>query len=175
MNTVAYPNVKSLIAQSINTTSIIRAPHTAELETELSEVCDGSANADDCWASQELLDALTGVDRGEVTRALLDAVRDAAQAVATYTYSIYDSDPNVSGGTVWPTHEGAKIEIKADDDEMPNEVAVRRVRRIMRREAAGLSTADGYEAGQKLYALVWDSEGLLVGSPTYELTEDDLS
>jgi hypothetical protein len=88
--------------------------------------------------------------------------------MAIYTYTIFDANPNSSSGTEWPTHDD--IQIEADSDE---EVTAE-VRDVMSVEAAGLNTSDGYEVGDVLHALVWDADGTIVGTPTYELTAEDL-
>lgn len=93
----------------------------------------------------------------------------ADEAEATYTYTIFDADPASSSGTAWPTHSDIEIEATTDDE------AIAAVRDAMEVEAAGLSQADGYEVGQRLYAYVWDADGTIVAMPTYTLTADDLA
>lgn len=88
--------------------------------------------------------------------------------MAKYTYTIFDANPNSSSGTEWPTHEDREIDADSDDE------AIDDVRDVMSAEAAGLNTSDGYEVGQLLHALVWDEDGTIVGTPTYELTAEDL-
>jgi hypothetical protein len=88
--------------------------------------------------------------------------------VTTYTYTLFDAHPNSSSGTAWPSHEDIAIEAESDDE------AIEAVRDVMSIEAAGLDTADGYDVGQRLYALVWDADSMIVGDPTYELTAEDL-
>lgn len=88
--------------------------------------------------------------------------------MATHTYTIFDANPNTSGSCAWPSHDD--VEIDADSD-YEAEVFVRSV---MEAEAAGLSTDDGYDVGDRLYAIVWDSDGVIVGEPTYEITADDI-
>jgi hypothetical protein len=85
-----------------------------------------------------------------------------------YTYTIFDANPHASSGTAWPSHDD--IELEADSDAE----AVDAVRDTMSTEAAGLSPADGYEPGQRLFALVWSDDRTIVGEPTYELTHEDL-
>lgn len=85
-----------------------------------------------------------------------------------FTYTIFDASPHVSSGTAWDTHTEESIEADSIED------AIQEVGDVLEIEAAGLSTADGYEAGQRLYALVWDEDGVIVGEPTYALTEEDL-
>jgi hypothetical protein len=41
--------------------------------------------------------------------------------------------------------------------------------------AAGLSIADGYTVGQRLYATVWDADETIVGQVAHDLTAEDLS
>lgn len=88
--------------------------------------------------------------------------------MASYTYTIFDSDPNSSCGTAWDTHQDIEIEADSDDE------AIETVRETMSVEAAGLNTSDGYEVGQRLHAIVWDEDETIVGQPTYELTHEDL-
>lgn len=88
----------------------------------------------------------------------------------TYTYTIFDSDPNSSSGTAWPEHEDIELEAESD------EAAVEAVREIMQSAAVELCPSDGYEVGQKLYAIVWsgDKHQAIVGHATYSLTAVDL-
>lgn len=88
--------------------------------------------------------------------------------MAAYTYSIFDSDPSTSGGCEWPGH--SNVEIEADS----NEEAIEEVEAIMASEAKGLNPEDGYDVGQTIYGTVWSEDGTIVGSPTYELTTEDL-
>lgn len=99
-----------------------------------------------------------------------DADRHSADMATAegYTFTIFDSNPNSSSGTAWDTHTDVELEAASD------EAAVAEVRETMGIEAAGLSPSDGYEVGQRLYAIVWDEEGTIVGQPTYELTHEDL-
>jgi hypothetical protein len=86
----------------------------------------------------------------------------------SYTFTIFDANPNSSSGTAWPSHQDEALE--ADSDE----AAIEAVRDVMDVESAGLSCDDGYDVGQRLYAIVWDADGMIVGDPTYELTAEDL-
>lgn len=86
-----------------------------------------------------------------------------------YSYTIFDSDPTVSEGFAWPSHEN--VEFEADTEER----AVAQVKETLEIEASGLNPADGYETGQCLYALVWDDEGRVTAQVEYEITDDDLS
>jgi hypothetical protein len=88
--------------------------------------------------------------------------------VSIYTYTIFDANPNTSSGTAWPSHEDIEIEAESDAE------ALGAVRDVMSTEAAGLNASDGYDVGQRLYALVWDADTVIVGEPTYELTAEDL-
>ena len=88
--------------------------------------------------------------------------------MSLYTYTIFDADPNSSSGTAWPSHDD--IEIAADSDADALEV----VRDEMCIEASGLNVQDGYDVGQRLYAIVWAEDGTIVGQPTYALTAEDL-
>lgn len=87
----------------------------------------------------------------------------------TYTYSIFDADPSASSVDACPGHDDREVE--AEDDE----AVLGDVRDALEIVAAGLSVADGYEVGQRLFALIWDADGTIVATPTYELTADDLA
>ena len=89
--------------------------------------------------------------------------------LSKYTYSIFDSNPHMSGGTTWPDHDDNEIAAESDDE------AVDAVRDILETEAAGLDAADGYDVGQAIHALVWDADGLIVGDLRHMLTADDLA
>lgn len=97
-----------------------------------------------------------------------DVDADEASEPNRYTYTIFDGDPAASGDVAWPSHDG--VVLKADDDED----ALEEVRATMEVEAAGLSPADGYAVGDRLYALVWDASGEIIGTPTYDITAEDL-
>lgn len=88
--------------------------------------------------------------------------------MAKYTYTIFDANPNSSSGTEWPTHDDVALEVDSDAE------AIEEVRSVMESEAAGLNTSDGYRPGDTLHALVWDEDGTIVGTPTYDLTHKDL-
>lgn len=86
----------------------------------------------------------------------------------TYTYTIFDADPSTSGPRAWNAHSDIEVEASSDDD------AISQVRDILRRAGAGLDAADGYEAGQQIFALVWTSDGGVVEKLAYTLTADDV-
>lgn len=88
--------------------------------------------------------------------------------MATYTYTIFDSNPQSSSGTNWPTH--TDVEIECDDDQ----AAIDEVREAMEIGAHGLNPEDGYDVGDCLHAIIWAEDGTIVGQPTYALTGDDL-
>lgn len=88
--------------------------------------------------------------------------------MATYTYSVYDSDPATSDGNVWPDHDNETIEaIDADD-------ASAQVCDILGTCAASCDPADGYQVGDVLHALVWHEDGTVVSHPCHALTAGDL-
>ncbi len=89
--------------------------------------------------------------------------------MTAYTYTIFDADPSSSGGCALPGHEDVELESDSVEE------AVDAARDALEIVACGLSTADGYSVGQRLYALVWDANCTVVGSPTYTLTEEDLA
>jgi hypothetical protein len=89
--------------------------------------------------------------------------------MTTYTYTVYDGDPATSGPCSWPSHDDIEIEAANDED------ALAEVRDIVEIAAAGLSIADGYTVGQRLYATVWDADETIVGQVTHDLTAEDLS
>lgn len=88
--------------------------------------------------------------------------------MATYTYSVYDSDPSVGDGNVWPDHDGETIEAVDADD------AAAQVCDVLDVCAACCDPADGYEVGDVLHALVWHEDGTIVSHPCRALTADDL-
>lgn len=87
---------------------------------------------------------------------------------ARYTYTIFDADPDASGPTAWPSHEDIEIEAESDAD------AKSQVLEILETEAAGLSPVDGYEVGQRIYALIWTPEETVVAKVSHKLTADEL-
>ena len=66
----------------------------------------------------------------------------------TYTFTIFDADPQTSGSCAWDAH--TDVEIEADD----NEEAVEQARDELEIAACGLCRDDGYNEGQRIYALV---------------------
>lgn len=88
--------------------------------------------------------------------------------VATYTYTIFDHNPQSSDGNRWPSHEDITLEADSDED------AVEDVRDAMSIAAADLNPSDGYEPGDVIHAIVWGEDDMIVGQPTYTLTHDDL-
>lgn len=88
--------------------------------------------------------------------------------MAKYTYTIFDANPNSCGGTEWPSHDG--VEIEADSDQEASE----EVYDVMSAESGRCNPVDGYEVGDRLYSLVWDETGRIIGDPTYTLTAEDL-
>lgn len=77
----------------------------------------------------------------------------------TYTYTIYDSDPSTSSGPAWPDHED--VELEADSDE----AAIAAVRAVMATEHMG-------SVGDRIYAIVWNADQMIVGQPTYLVEEE---
>lgn len=94
--------------------------------------------------------------------------RQKEDKMSTYTYSIFDANPHSSSGTVWPSHDDVEIDAESDDE------AIEAVLDVMSIEARGLNPQDGYDVGQRIYAIVWDGDTIIVGEPTYELTAEDL-
>ncbi len=84
-----------------------------------------------------------------------------------YTFSIYDSDPDATGIHPWPTYTDATAEGECLEDVSAH------VRDVLEIEAAGLSEADGYEIGQRIYALIWDQDGQAT-KLSHELTAEEL-
>ena len=111
----------------------------------------------------------TGTDP-VANRAAWDAGADASPDAIEprrYGYIIYDADP-ASGVNPWPSHAGATLEADSDDD------AVECVRDALDVCAAVCDSADGYEAGDVLHAIVWDTDGRIVGTLRRVLTAEDL-
>jgi hypothetical protein len=86
----------------------------------------------------------------------------------TYVYTIFDANPNDSSGTAWPSHDEIVIEAESDDD------VIEEVLDVMGVEAAGLNPDDGYDVGQRLYAIIWDDNDVIVAQLSYKLTAEDL-
>ncbi len=65
----------------------------------------------------------------------------------TYTYTIYDGDPNVSGPCEWPSHDGVEIEAATVADALDQAEAV----------ALDQAKQNGcYAAGDRLWVCVDD-------------------
>ena len=86
----------------------------------------------------------------------------------TYTFTFFDANPHTSSGCEWPDYTDLDIEEESDEE------AVSAVRDALEGAAAGLSTEDGYSAGDRVYALAWDEDGVMVADVSYALTEDDV-
>ena len=87
--------------------------------------------------------------------------------MAQYTYTIYDT-PASQGGPAWPSHCGRSIE--AETDGHAQDV----VESTLEEEAAGLCASDGYEAGDFIYAHIWDESGDLCRTTKHQITAEDL-
>jgi len=86
---------------------------------------------------------------------------------SVYTYTLYDGDPDSSGGC-----ELGEVDQELVADSL--EEAVEEVEELLSLEAAGLSREQGYEAGDRLYALVWDHQGCVTAKVIHVLTDEDL-
>jgi hypothetical protein len=84
----------------------------------------------------------------------------------TYTYSIFDSEPDTSGPCALVEDE--------EFDACSVEDALEYVRNALEVEAAGLAVEDGYQAGDRIYATVWCPDRV-VRKISHELTEEDLA
>lgn len=91
-----------------------------------------------------------------------------AVSPTTHTYTIFDADPNTSGACSWDDHQD--VEILADDADD----ARSQVEHILESVASECNPSDGYEVGQRIYAIVWDEDGAIVAKLSYELTAEDL-
>jgi hypothetical protein len=81
----------------------------------------------------------------------------------TYTYTIFDSAPSSGGNCSWPSHEG--LEIDGDLDEIAEEIE-----QIMLNE--GYACGE-YDAGYILYALIWDSAGIVQREISVRVESDE--
>ena len=90
-------------------------------------------------------------------------------AASRFSYTIFDADPQTSGGSAWPSR--SDVEIEAGDDAE----AVALVEAALAAAASGLSGADGYEVGDTLHALVGEEDGTVVAHGRYVLPEADLA
>lgn len=88
--------------------------------------------------------------------------------MATYTFTIYDANPNQYYGGAWD--HMTDVEVEADD---PTDAAGQ-VRARMKAAASELDRSDGYDVGDVLYANIWHADGKCVSTPTYTITEEDL-
>lgn len=151
---------EELIARSIARNEIVNADYEAELAEALSRECDDGADASDTVTEY------WGVDiDGNGWRVHLHGER--ADIGSTYTYTIFDADPNSSSGCAWP--DQTEVEIEARDDEEALDAA-----REALASAALECGPDEYDAGQKLHMIVWDEHGVIVGQPTHTLSSDEL-
>ena len=88
--------------------------------------------------------------------------------MAAYTYTIFDCHPS-QGSTPWNDHDDVEIEAESDGE------ALDAVRDVLEIEGAGLAPEDGYDVGQRIYAMVTDVESdTIVEILSYALTADDL-
>lgn len=85
-----------------------------------------------------------------------------------YTIRIYDGDPGSSCGDVWPSHDGTPLDAETLDEAREEAID------ILICEAAGLSREDGYEVGQRIYAMIDAADDSGSDRVSYELTVDDL-
>jgi hypothetical protein len=88
--------------------------------------------------------------------------------MTTYRYTIYDAFSDGKYDTAWDTHTWVELQAESYAE------AREKVFDVMREEAADLSPADGYAAGDALHAIVWDDDGMIVASRTYIITGEDL-
>lgn len=79
----------------------------------------------------------------------------------TYTYTIFDGNPAVSGPCAWPSHDA--IEVRATN---PGNV-LQRALRVARVEGG---TSRAYHRGDRLWVEVWDEDGTIVASGSTVLT-----
>lgn len=148
---------------------IVRRTHDASDGTTGYAVADLDWPEDDeRWSEWEQYDAGNGAPPKSWNLEWVSVDETGRDLSTLYTYTIFDADPNSSSGTELP--DSADIELEADSAEEALELA----RDELENAAAGLNVSDGYEVGQRLYALVWDHAGQVVGTLTYELTQDDL-
>ena len=89
--------------------------------------------------------------------------------MSTYTYTVFDANPHTSSGTAWPHAQELSVEAATDAD------ARKLVLSSLTRMCSTLGLEDGYVPGQRIYTLVWNQDGVLIGNPpTYTLHEHDL-
>lgn len=75
------------------------------------------------------------------------------RSVVVRTYSVFDADPNSSSSGLW--HD--RTDVPAEGDTLEEAVAF--VRGELAECAEGLRADDGYDVGQRLYALLVDADG----------------
>ena len=76
------------------------------------------------------------------------------------TYTIYDADPAVSGPCAWPDFEDIEIDANPCD-------ALAKALRVA--EHVGMRCGE-YNAGDRLFVLVWNEAGTIVASGSIILT-----
>jgi hypothetical protein len=85
-----------------------------------------------------------------------------------YSIRVYDADPTACACHVWPTHDGFPLD--AETIEGAREEA----RNILDTEAYGLSSADGYAVGDRIYAMIDDAVDGSADGVSVELTAEHL-
>ena len=68
----------------------------------------------------------------------------------TYTYTIFDGNPSSNGPCEWPSHTDIEIEAETHEEALDEALAEADIQG---------STCGQYSTGDKLWILVWDSEG----------------
>lgn len=81
----------------------------------------------------------------------------------TYTYTIFDADPAVSGPSAWPHQEGIRFEAENDKQ------AVETARQALETACQALDSADGYDPGDQIHMLVWDADYVQIATLVEEL------
>ena len=80
-----------------------------------------------------------------------------------FTYSIFDSDPNVSGPSAWPDHDDVEVEADSAKDVLDEALE----------EARSVGGACGeYAPDDRLWVLVWDEDGIMVAADATLVGDD---
>lgn len=82
-----------------------------------------------------------------------------------YTYTVFDGNPARAGSCEWDHMSDVEIEVEIDSD--PDEI----LDEILADACA--EAGDEYGEGDRLWAIVWDSDGEIVATGSREIDGDE--